>query len=247
MQVKTDRFAFTLIELLVVVAIIAVLVAVLLPALAASREQARAVQCAANMRQIGVAENLYADDYSDIIVPSVVRTLTYTYEAHTLLWKNNYLAPLAAWTCPGLTGSSVVLDAETAENPPRFLGYAVNHSHMHMSTDTWWSSNNTPVTRSSVSRPASILSFVECADRTTYSTTWSVTANAWGYPHYALCAVGDESFPNHCWWYSITANDLVANRHLKRTNVLFLDGHVSTMAHSDVVNNANDLWGHYDR
>jgi prepilin-type N-terminal cleavage/methylation domain-containing protein len=57
-----DARAFTLIELLVVISVIATLMAVLLPALSRARQQARAVACQANLRQWGVAFNLYAQD-----------------------------------------------------------------------------------------------------------------------------------------------------------------------------------------
>jgi prepilin-type N-terminal cleavage/methylation domain-containing protein/prepilin-type processing-associated H-X9-DG protein len=58
---------FTLIELLVVVAIIAVLVAVLLPALSAAREQGKSVVCQTNLRQLGMVFRYYAEDHNDFI------------------------------------------------------------------------------------------------------------------------------------------------------------------------------------
>lgn len=65
--------SFTLIELLVVVAIIAVLVSILLPALATAREQARSLQCQSNLRQLGAGFAFYAEMYNDFVASRVLR------------------------------------------------------------------------------------------------------------------------------------------------------------------------------
>lgn len=61
--------AFTLIELLVVVAIIATLIAILLPSLNSARRAARTTLCATNMRQVGTGWHMYADSSKGVVVP----------------------------------------------------------------------------------------------------------------------------------------------------------------------------------
>ncbi|MEO1235622.1 MAG: prepilin-type N-terminal cleavage/methylation domain-containing protein [Planctomycetota bacterium] len=62
-KARNAASGFTLIELLVVISIVALLIAVLLPALQAARDTARTIACASNMRQMGVAVNVFAADH----------------------------------------------------------------------------------------------------------------------------------------------------------------------------------------
>jgi len=63
------KIAFTLVELLVVISIIALLISILLPSLGKAREQGRRAKCMANLRSMGQAIHIYANDHKDILVP----------------------------------------------------------------------------------------------------------------------------------------------------------------------------------
>jgi prepilin-type N-terminal cleavage/methylation domain-containing protein len=64
---KDCRSGFTLVELLVVIAILAALAALLFPVFARERERVKQTSCASNLKQLGTAFKLYAQDYDDYL------------------------------------------------------------------------------------------------------------------------------------------------------------------------------------
>src|SRR2546422_9707917 len=62
-RIHLARAGFTLIELLVVIAVIAILASLLLPALSSAKSSAQSVQCMSNLKQLGLALNMYVNDF----------------------------------------------------------------------------------------------------------------------------------------------------------------------------------------
>lgn len=86
----TRSRAFTLIELLVVIAIIALLAAILFPVFARARENARKASCLSNLKQMGLAWTMYAQDYDEKALPSGTANVFAAGPEMNVLW-NGYV------------------------------------------------------------------------------------------------------------------------------------------------------------
>ncbi|MBQ6470664.1 MAG: DUF1559 domain-containing protein [Victivallales bacterium] len=97
---KTRRNLFTLVELLVVIAIIAILAAMLLPALGKAREKARSISCVNKCKQMGLGFQLYADANDENICPEVLVKPNVAYWTWFMLLKPYTSADLKFFACP---------------------------------------------------------------------------------------------------------------------------------------------------
>jgi prepilin-type N-terminal cleavage/methylation domain-containing protein len=90
-HVDVRHRAFTLIELLVVIAIIAILAAMLLPALASAKKKAQRIQCTSQMKQLGLGFIMFTGDHNDMFPPASYYTGDWNYQLSWDSYLNKYI------------------------------------------------------------------------------------------------------------------------------------------------------------
>ena len=115
-EVRDKSHAFTLVELLVVIAIMGVLASLLLPALNTAREKGRRVACASNLRQIGIAIQLFANDNNNKTPPAFLAPTIPKDPWYTVLTNGGY-ATTKIFQCPDDKGDRPILPSGLRATP----------------------------------------------------------------------------------------------------------------------------------
>ncbi len=222
------RFSFTLIELLVVVAIIAVLVAILLPALSRARESARTVQCLSNLRQWGLAFLQYAGDYNGQFPRAYSSETRYAGAWFSYDTMHIYMPNTIDYNGLGILSGevSVCPSFKTMVNPDAYMGYGYNaYLDYNYHTDPYFTAGKVELTN---------IRFVmgDGLGVYEYHNNCSVTIRNLKEEHFRSVGfihnskiIGTGTYANN--HFDLHSNDSVGN-------MLFLDGHSESIRKGDV-------------
>lgn len=211
---RTKR-AFTLIELLVIIAIIAILAAILFPAFARARENARRASCQSNMRQIGLANLQYAQDYDEIYCAA--------YHSSPYASFNQLLQPYVKSTQVFRCPSDSAPDSAISSTWSAYNGVAPFHTS-YVANVRLGRDNAEQLPLAAVVQPATTVFFTDGGSQ----PDPSAATNPQGWPAKSMATLLDTC------GYSLvngTNSDWAGPtpRHLETCTVGFADGHVKSM------------------
>jgi len=253
---------FTLIELLVVIAIIAILAAMLLPALAKAKDRGLAAACLSNTKQIGIAIYLYAGDNEDffpIVNPwwtpgpyQNSKGLKCGGEWNLTSGKANTIAPLLqsqmpnnkVWVCPKRKRGATYT-TEPGEFDPSitgFLSYGFNEIGVFgaMADPTKGTMDNLkPFKSARVSRPSDMVAVVDVNGSSDPNQIGGSADAAWLDTVWA----GNSGPSQSANGFNSRLQTSYA-RHNKRANVIYVDGHAGASLPSKIT--WGQFWGVFD-